>query len=316
MDQPANPDAWHLKPGDRISRVELHRRYKGRQQGGISPSTGSPNVMLFTSEAGHTYGYFDRMHADGRFHYTGEGQVGDQELRQGNKALAEHRVDGRAVRLFDGSSGEVTYRGEFEVDAQEPYYLADAPDLNGEMRTVYVFRLRPCGEMLQEQAVPREEAVPTFGATPRREEIDIEGGQVERFVRAAVAPGEAERREARLVAEYCDYRRRLRAPELVRLRLWPRGEAQPLYTDLYDRAEHRIIEAKGTTTREALRMAVGQLLDYRNLVGQDARLSILLPRMPRPNLVDYLAACRIDIIARDEAGAFRTIPCEEAAAAA
>jgi hypothetical protein len=272
--------------------------------------------MLFTSEAGHTYGYFDRMHADGCFHYTGEGQVGDQELRQGNKALAEHRMDGRAVRLFDGSSGEVSYRGEFELDAQEPYYVADAADLTGEMRTVYVFRLRPCGETLQEQAVPRKETAPISSAAPRREEVDVEGGQVERFVRAAAAPGEAERREARLVAEYRDYQRRRRAPELVRLRLWPRGEAQPLYTDLYDKAEHRIIEAKGTTTREALRMAVGQLLDYQSLVGHDACLSVLLPRMPRPNLVDYLAACRIDIIVKDEAGAFQTISFKETATAA
>jgi hypothetical protein len=315
MDYPAGLQAWHLKPGDRISRVELHRRYRGRQQGGISPSSGSPNIMLFTSEAGHAYGYFDRMHADGCFHYTGEGQVGDQELRQGNKALAEHRKDGRAVRLFDGSSGEVTYLGEYELDTQEPFYLADAPDLTGEeMRTVYVFRLRPCGEMLEGLAVLREEVGPASSAAPPRE-VDVEGGQVERFVRAAIAPGEAERREACLVAEYLEYRRRRRAPDLVRLRLWPRGEAQPLSTDLYDRAEHRIIEAKGTTTREALRMAVGQLLDYQNLVGRDARLSVLLPRMPRPNLVDYLAACRIDIVVKDEAGAFRTIPCEEAAAA-
>jgi len=101
-------------------------------------------------------------------------------------------------------------------------------------------------------------------------------------------------------------------PELVRLRLWPRGEAQPLYTDLYDRTEHRIIEAKGTTTREALRMAVGQLLDYQTLVGRGARLSVLLPQMPRPNLVDYLAACRVDIIARDEEGSFHTVPVGDA----
>jgi hypothetical protein len=71
VEHPASPEAWDLRPGDRISRVELHRRYKGRQQGGISPSSGSPNIMLFTSEAGHAYGYFDRMHADGCFHYTG-----------------------------------------------------------------------------------------------------------------------------------------------------------------------------------------------------------------------------------------------------
>jgi hypothetical protein len=314
--QPNQPPTWNLKPGDRIARTALHGQYHGRRQGGISPSSGSPNVMLFTSDAGHAYGYFDRMHADGCFHYTGEGQVGDQELRQGNKALAEHRKDGRALRLFDGSSGSVTYRGEFTLANDQPYYLADAPDTTGEMRTVYVFRLRPNEEALAEPVAPKSDAPPPVAARALYEEVDVESGQVERFTRAATVPGEAERREAQLVAEYRDYRQRRRASGLVRLRLWPAGETQPLYTDLYDQTERCIIEAKGTTTREVLRMAVGQLLDYQTLVPHPTRLAVLLPRMPRPNLVDYLAACRIDIIAREDDGAFQTIPFDQVVAAA
>jgi hypothetical protein len=49
---------------------------------------------------------------------------------------------------------------------------------------------------------------------------------------------------------------------LCRLKIKPVGEALPLYSDLYDSQLRLIIEAKGTVTRDAIRMAVGQLLDY------------------------------------------------------
>ena len=78
---------WSLRPGDAIKRTELHAKYGGRRQGGIAPSTLSPNVMIFTAPSGQKYGYFDGKQPDGCFHYTGEGQVGDQQLKQGNRAL-------------------------------------------------------------------------------------------------------------------------------------------------------------------------------------------------------------------------------------
>jgi len=136
---------WRLRPGERIKRTELHAKYGGRQQGGIAPSDVSPNVLIFSGPAGQKYGYFDGWQ-DEFFHYTGEGQVGDQQLKQGNRALAEHAEMNKSVRLFDGVRGQVTYVGEFEVDRDKPHYTTDAPDVNGEMRKVIVFRLRPLGE--------------------------------------------------------------------------------------------------------------------------------------------------------------------------
>jgi hypothetical protein len=49
-----------LRPGDTIRRVELHRRYGGGGQGGISPSTKTPNVFIFSDPArGEQHGYID-----------------------------------------------------------------------------------------------------------------------------------------------------------------------------------------------------------------------------------------------------------------
>jgi hypothetical protein len=74
----SSPD-WNLLPGQRIQRKQLHALFGGSRQGGIGPSSKSPNVFLFTDpETGMQHGYVDGWQADQCFHYTGEGQRGDQ----------------------------------------------------------------------------------------------------------------------------------------------------------------------------------------------------------------------------------------------
>jgi len=135
---------WYLQPGDKIKRTDLHERFGGRRQGGIGPSAKSPNVFVFTDAAsGKEHGYTDRWDSDGSFLYTGEGQVGDQVMKQGNAAILNHKDQGRSLRLFSGARGTVTYEGEFSVDDQRPWFLADAPETGGgPIRKVIVFRLR------------------------------------------------------------------------------------------------------------------------------------------------------------------------------
>jgi hypothetical protein len=59
----------HLEPGKTIKRTALHRRYGGRQQGGISPSRKSPNVFLFTDpKPGERHGYiYDGLREGGLY---------------------------------------------------------------------------------------------------------------------------------------------------------------------------------------------------------------------------------------------------------
>jgi hypothetical protein len=101
---------WLLNPGDRILRRDLHRQYGGRTQGGIGPSTRTANVLIFSEPlVGKKYGYnFDGRMADGCYHYTGEGQHGDQEMKSGNAAILRHKRDGRALRLFKGVRGKLS----------------------------------------------------------------------------------------------------------------------------------------------------------------------------------------------------------------
>jgi len=47
--------------------------------------------------------------------------------------------------------------------------------------------------------------------------------------------------------------------DVCRLQLHPAGEAAPLFCDLYDKTTNTVYESKGTVTRPAIRMAIGQL---------------------------------------------------------
>jgi hypothetical protein len=75
-------ETWRLLPGDEIKRTELHARFGGSGQGGINPSAKTANVFIFTDPVrGHRHGYLeDGWHDDNCFHYTGEGQEGDQRI--------------------------------------------------------------------------------------------------------------------------------------------------------------------------------------------------------------------------------------------
>ena len=57
-----------------------------------------------------------------------------------------------------------------------------------------------------------------------------------------------------------------------------------MFCDLYDQTTKTLDEAKGTTTRIAMRMAIGQLADYARFVDADHRV-VLMPEPPRDDLV-------------------------------
>lgn len=276
---------WTLVPKGRIERVRLHADFGGRRQGGIGPSARTPNVFVFTDPVvGERHGYFDGWRDDGYFHYTGEGQRGDQCMVSGNAAIFNHVRDGRSLRLFMGARGIVQYVGEFEVDRQQPYYTSDAPETKGgPIRNVIVFRLRP-----KDIASPPSTSELDRLLARRVEAVPVELQWTERtFVEPRRGLYEVERREQKLVLAFRDYLDRL-GHDVVRLKIVPDGEAKPLFCDLIDRSTNTLYEAKGTIERGAIRMAIGQLIDYRRFVESSPKLAVLLPAEPRKDLQDLL----------------------------
>lgn len=284
---------FSLRPGDKIKRVALHDAFGGSRQGGISPSLKSPNVFLFTDpQTGEQHGYVDGWKTDGRFHYTGEGQRGDQEFKSGNAAVLNHKKQGRTLRLFQGSGGVVTYDGTFEIDDEQPFYFTDAPETNdGPTRSVIVFRLRSL------DAIPPPKVAsgnsPSSNLVVRN--VPVEQNNTERFfVNPQSEPTEADRREAKLVRDFCDFIKRKRGYVLARKQIIPPGEAKPLFTDVFIEELNLLIEAKGSTERGAFRMALGQILDYRRFLGEP-RCAILLPAQPREDLLKLASVEAIDV---------------------
>ncbi len=82
--------------------------------------------------------------------------------------------------------------------------------------------------------------------------------------------------------------------DVGRLKIVPTGEYRPIFCDLYDKTTKTLVEAKGSVTREAVRMAIGQLLDYRRFVDEPVRLSVLLPEQPRPDLMALLESVDVE----------------------
>jgi len=73
-----------------------------------------------------------------------------------------------------------------------------------------------------------------------------------------------------------------------------------LVCDAVDTTQDRLIEAKSSASRQNVRMAIGQLLDYRRHLARGSSLAVLLPTKPSDDLLDLLRSVKITTIA--EAG--------------
>lgn len=292
--------------GDYVTRSDLAIEYGGATQGGIIASKRSNTVFVFTDHAeGNQFGYvYDGFSPDGTvLHYTGAGQGGDQVESGSNSPIITHADKGRTLHAFvaDGftpgtQQKRQRYLGEFVLDPQVPYERMPAPDVNGALRTVIVFRLLPVGVVpgdLQEQV----------GYTGIRNvagslEVPVEINSQYFFETAGHAGGQAVRRESLLVDEFV---RTQRAHEFSRFAIRVPGERSPLLTDVYDKTDRVLYEAKAISGRSDLRMAVGQLYDYRRHVDvPDLQCSVLLPQRPSADLRDYLDSAGLGLVFKED----------------
>ena len=275
-----------------LYRRDLHAELGGQTQSGISPSAKEPVVLLFADPvSGPEHGYVDGEQADGFYHYTGEGQRGDQVMMRGNKAIRDHTLTGRELHLFQatGKGKPITYIGEFRY---EDDYDADAPETRGgPIRRVIIFRLKPLAPISRAgQGDIKKAKVNSI------EEVPVESCNTEK---AVVEPSrelyESERLEAKLVERFIAWSRSV-GHEYKRFKIVPRGEGKPIFSDLYSKETNQLIEAKGSVSRDAIRMAIGQLFDYRRFAPGKTNLTILLPEYPRPDLAELIESAGISII--------------------
>jgi hypothetical protein len=296
---------WDIPVGTITTRAKVAAKYGGATQGGIQPSASTPNIMIFTDPiagARHGYANFDGWDSKDHsvFFYTGEGQDGDQEFRNGNKALRDHERDGRAIRLFEVVPGPRTpggkqqrYVGEFRIDEASPWRREDdqRPE---DPRSLIVFRLLATSDV----------AVTSTGSRPGpsdRETFTIAPAQnnpQDEVQRGVIEPLVARRREAKLMKRFEEHLEKL-GHEIGCLRGVPKGSSRVLVSDTFDVTTRTLYEAKGATTRENVRMAIGQLLDYRRFIEPAPVCAVLLPVRPPQDLVDLIHSCGFTLVYED-----------------
>jgi 5-methylcytosine-specific restriction protein A len=130
-----------FSPGQVYRRRELHERFGGQRQGGISTPAKVPVIFLITDDSGKQHGYSDEWTDDGIFLYTGKGQHGYMKFVGGNRAIRDHQKSGKALHVFEHGKKDkrfLRYLGELEY-ARTTY--RDLPDTEGKQRRAIVFHL-------------------------------------------------------------------------------------------------------------------------------------------------------------------------------
>jgi hypothetical protein len=282
--------------------------YGGAKYGGIEPADESSNVFLYTDpEVGARFGYDFDGDPDGSgevFFYTGMGKRGDQQLSARNGSVLNHVEDRRSLRLFEFTGRSVEgsqtklheYLGEFRIDESDPFTIEDALDEDDEQRTVIVFKLRPVGAVKTSDR-SRSSAVPS--ATSHADLVDVESNEVEEFEqRRSDETVVARKREAELTKEFRVYLE-AKGHEVKRYRLTVPSSISPLFTDEFDLTDGVLYEAKASASRQSIRMAIGQLFDYRRYIDRDdVSLSVLVPTRPSDDMIDLLASLDIGCVVR------------------
>ncbi|MFC8337586.1 hypothetical protein ACFUJX_11410 [Streptomyces rubiginosohelvolus] len=326
-----------LAPGTITNRTEMKARFGGGIQGGIQTPANGETVLAYSDPSqGVKYGYTFDGHAEDDehgplFHYTGEGVVGDQRMTDGNKALLDSVTDGRAVLLFVAASKKGTpggvkqwFVGQCVVDPVLPFEERWAPGQDGVIRRVFVFRLRPAEGV--QWALRDEDALPAATVdhivelpaspkpsvpVPTTKKPGTKSKKTEKHSTATtvanIIGGEREvvRREGQLVTAF-EAVLTAEAHEFKSFQITVEGEKGALVPDLYDVTDNVLYEAKGNSTRNAVRMAVGQLLDYRRHVAKQVpkgmRLAVLLPESPSDDVRKLLAAEDIALVTQTKEG--------------
>lgn len=141
-------------------KTDIHGQFGGQRQSGIITPKQHNVIFVMADEHGHTYGYGDRFLGDRKVEYFGEGLTGDMTMTHGNKAIADHAINGKDILLFRKERPTRVLRF-FDQMVCEGWHWETAPDSAGNMRQAIVFELRP----LDMVADAVETQPITYGAT-------------------------------------------------------------------------------------------------------------------------------------------------------
>ncbi|QUQ70163.1 hypothetical protein [Kutzneria sp. CA-103260] len=205
--------------------------------------------------------------------------------------LEEHGPDFRNInsvarKMADIAANHLDHRGKqtwgSRLDASVAREFVDNPtEMMAEARALRakLLGLRP--EQVKTPDVASRNAFPVVFDMP------VEAHRTRTFPVSGTSKRNASRVEAELVKRFREWRRKDEHSVIAKGILLP-GETRPLRVDLYDVDRAELIEAKGSAEREYVRLALGQVLDYARYVEHE-HLAVLLPELPKADLVDLLS---------------------------
>ena len=146
---------------------------------------------------------------------------------------------------------------------------------------------------------PPEPPAPPAGATspPTATEVEVEAHNTESYEVSGQSTRTAVRREQPLVVAYKLWME-AHGSKIVRLRIRPPGTPAHLFNDLYDKTRNNLVEGKADGTRPSIRMAIGQLMDYRRFAPDSVSLAVLTERRLHRDLEGLLGTMEIACIWR------------------
>lgn len=324
-----------LVPGMATTRDAIAAAYGCGTFQGIEPADDAGKVFVYSDpSAGEEYGYtFDGRAEDDEFGplylYTGAGANGNQKPSGRNGSLLTHAEKGREVHLFvahgkvPGSGAmQQRYIGQMVLDPVKPYDVRRGPGKDGVMRDVLVFRFRPAegttpawteADRMPAAAKSDYEIVDPVVTVPAPVALPKQSGaKVKKTEQHSTAETVADipagqrkvlRREGELVKAFAAH---LAAAghKTHSFQISIAGEPGALTPDLYDATAHVLYEAKGITTRANVRMAIGQLADYRRHVPnrEGLRVAVLLPSEPTADVQDLLAEEGVALVYQTDDG--------------
>jgi hypothetical protein len=308
-------EPWPLAVGEKIARKELHSMLGGGSpQGGICTVSGRADVILFSGKGGAVHGYADEGVAEGAFHYVGQGRRGHQEMKGNNRILAESDQLGRPVRVFAGTSGVVTYAGEFVVDEHAFDWTTLRQEGSMKRRRGILFHLLPMQADLSLLPVRKKTQRPgvvvsSSIATLERAWRPLAWSDLQRVkVPDDLGAQSVSRAEFKLQTEFGTWLSGRGDEVQVRSYRVPGGTATP---DLVNVTAGEVIEAKRGTTRALIRAAIGQVLDYAMLSRRDGKPlvpAILLPAEPPRDLLELCHSVGVVVWSKADEGFVRAAP--------
>ncbi|WP_367323529.1 hypothetical protein [Streptomyces sp. HUAS ZL42] len=330
-----------LVPGLVTTRDAIAAAYGCGTFQGIEPADEAGMVFVYSDpSAGEEYGYtFDGRAEDDEFGplylYTGAGANGHHKPSGRNGSLITHAEKGREVHLFvahgrvPGSGAmQQRYIGQMVLDPIKPYDVRRGPGKDGLMRNVLVFRFRPAegttpawteADRMPAAAKSDVEIVEPVVEVPEPVALPKQSGaKVKRTEQHSTAETVADipagqrkvlRREGELVKAFVAH---LTAAghKTHSFQITIEGEPGALTPDLYDATDHALYEAKGLTTRANVRMAIGQLADYRRHIPgrRELRVAVLLPSEPTEDVKDLLGEEYVELVYQTDDGGFAGWP--------